>query len=259
MSSFILNSVVIAVFAGVLLPLVGSFALLKKSTFFGAGIAHTAFAGAAFGIAFGLEPLWTAMLFAVASSIGIWYFARKGKLSHDASIGIFFSVSMALGILFLSRTGNYAADAMTYLVGNVLAVTHADIAVVATVLLLVLAGVIAFWKELYLFTLSEELARASGLNIDIISFWIMLFMAVAVVVTLKAIGTLLVFGLLVMPPAAAYRLARRFSSMIIYAVAIGVISGLLGTAVSVQFDAPTGPMIVLFAFAIMATVHMVRR
>ncbi len=251
MSNFIVNAIVVAVLIGVLLPLVGSFTLLRKSSFFGAGIAHTAFAGAAFGIAFGIEPLITAMLFAILSAIGIWYFTKKGKLTHDASIGVFFSVSMALGILFLSRTGNYAADAMSYLVGNVLAVTQSDIIVVAITLALILIGVILFWKELFLSTLSEELARASGLHVDLISFGITMAMTVSVVVTLKAVGTLLLFGLLVMPAAAAYQLTRRLSAMILAACGIGVFSGVVGTLISIHVDLPTGPMIVITAFAIM--------
>ncbi len=251
MSSFIVNAIVIAVLVGALLPLVGSFALLRKSTFFGAGIAHTAFAGAAFGIAFGIEPLWTAMLFALVSAVGIWYFTLKGKLTHDASIGVFFSVSMAFGILFLSRTGNYAADAMTYLVGNVLAVTSQDIVVVAVTLVVIALAVVVFWKELFLATLSEELARASGLRVEVISFGVTIGMTVAVVVTLKAVGTLLLFGLLVMPAAAAYQLTRRLSSMILLACGFGVVSGLIGTLISIQVDLPTGPMIVITAFIIM--------
>ncbi len=259
MSSFILNALLISVLVGVLLPIVGSFAFLRKSTFFGAGMAHTAFAGAAMGIALGIEPLLTATLFAIVSAIGIWYLTKSKKLTQDASIGVFFSVSMALGILFLSRTGNYASDAMTYLVGNVLAVTDTDIAAVFAVLLFVIAAVLMFWKELFLSTLSEELAKASGLKVDIISLWTMIIMSVAVVVTLKAVGTLLLFGLLVMPAAAAYQLTRRLASMIVVASLIGVFSGLVGTILSIYLDLPTGPMIVLVAFVLMAIAYRVKR
>ena len=101
---------------GTILPLVGTFALLKRSTFLGAGMAHTAFAGVAFGILLGLNPIITALITTAIASTFIWHWTRKGRISHDTGIGIFFSVSMALAVLFFSLSKSQT-DALGFLFG----------------------------------------------------------------------------------------------------------------------------------------------
>ncbi len=232
---------------GTILPLVGTFALLKRSTFLGAGMAHTAFAGVAFGILLGLNPIITALITTAIASTFIWHWTRKGRISHDTGIGIFFSVSMALAVLFFSLSKSQT-DALGFLFGNVLSVTGSDLNILVIISLVVIGFIVLFWKELFFITLSEELALASGIPVEPISFAMLLAMSFAIVVSLRAVGTLLVFGLLVIPSAASYQLTSRLASMVRLAVAIGVVSAIGGLTISIFFNLPAGPVAVLLSF-----------
>jgi len=249
--SVIRKAFVASVLVGLLLPLVGNFALMTRTAFLGAGIAHIAFAGVAFGIMLSFSPLLGAFLFALLSVAFIWYAEKRNWITYDVGMSILFSFFMALAILFLGLTKQYSGEAMSYLFGSVLTVSTVDIILLFITVLLFSIFVGVFYKELFHIILSRDLALASGLPVDTFTFLMLLFMTISIVVSMKAVGALLVFGLLVMPSAAAYRLTFRFHIMILLSLLFGLISSIAGFFISLTLDIPSGAAIVIIAFLLL--------
>ncbi|RKZ04929.1 MAG: metal ABC transporter permease [Candidatus Hydrothermota bacterium] len=235
---------------GLLLPLSGSFAVVRKSAFLGAGVAHIAFSGVAFGLMISSPPILWAFIFSVLASVLIWHGGKSKRMDYDLSIGILFSLAMALGILFLGISKKYGSEALGYLFGNILTTTKGDLYTLGFLLFLLLLFYLAFYKELFFMSFNEELAEASGINVSLFSLLLLLSMTFSVVASLKAVGALLVFGLLVMPAAAAYQLTYDFKKMIALSLLFGLISSVGGIAFSIFIDVPSGATVVILAFVI---------
>lgn len=236
--------------AGILLPLLGTFAVLRKNAFLGAGIAHIAFAGVTFGFLISYSPLLWGFLFTWLATGFIWHGTRKGILEYELGMGIFFSLAMALALLFLGLLSSYRADALLYLFGSVIATTTQDVAVLAFFTILTIVVFWVFYKEFFYITFHEELAEAGGINVDLFSSILLFFTSSAIVASLKAVGALLVFGLLVIPAASAYQLTYKFGKMIFISIVFGLISSFGGLFASLLLDIPSGAAIVILSFLI---------
>ncbi|WP_457567542.1 metal ABC transporter permease [Desulfurobacterium sp.] len=248
-----------AVLSGVICSLVGVYVFLRKMSFIGAGLAHIAFAGIAFGLFLGSFPLLWGFIFAFVASSAIWFFGYRGRLTFDATIGILFATSMGLAVLFLGISGKYKSEALSYLFGSPLMVGSVDVSVLALTAAILVTVSVLFYKELYLTVFSEEIAKASGIPVEKITFVAMTFITVAVVGAMKAVGALLVFSLLVMPPASAYEVAGSFDKMLMVSVVFGFIAAFLGVFLSLTFNIPSGSTITLVSFLLFLLSYAKRR
>jgi len=166
-------------------------------------------------------------------------------MSEDTVIGTFFSASMALGVVLLGLARSYTADLMSYLFGNILAITETDLWLLGGLTVLVLLFVSLFFKELLTMTFDEELAQADGLPVGPLYFGLLTAIALTVVVTVKAVGLVLSSALLVIPAATGFELAKDFRGMLAISVATGVIGSVAGLVVSFYLDVASGATIVL--------------
>ncbi|RKQ63637.1 zinc transport system permease protein [Thermovibrio guaymasensis] len=247
---FGVKALISAVLTGLTCSAVGSYVILRKMSFAGAGLAHIALAGVAFGIFLGVNPTLTALVFSLLSSIIIWFFQLKRGLHFDATMGALFATSVALAVIFLSLSGAYGSSALSYLFGSPLSVTDVDLLLLTVTTLIVFSFFFIFWREIYLISFSQEIAKASGYKVELITFLMSLLIALVVTFSLKAVGALLVFSLLVMPAASAFRLAGSYSKFFTLTVLFGFLSSLLGILVSFSLDAPSGATITLVSFLI---------
>ncbi len=255
MSIFMLPAVqralISSLIVGILLPIVGTYTVMRKSAFLGAGVAHIAFAGVAFGFFVHFSPLFFASLFALIGSLFLWYGKRRGLLEEDATIGILFAVAMALAVIFLGKAKAYGTEALSYLFGNLLAVSKGDIWPLVGVTLVAVLFVFLFYKELFFITFSEELARAQQVPVDSLSLFLLLITAMSIVFSLKAVGALLVFGLLVAPPAAALQWTYRMDVVLLLSVLYGALSSIVGITSSIFFDLSASSAAVIVSFLIL--------
>ncbi|WP_457679786.1 metal ABC transporter permease [Thermovibrio sp.] len=239
-----------ALLTGLTCSAVGSYVVLRKMSFAGAGLAHVALAGVAFGILAGLNPTFSALVFTTIASVIIWFFQSKKGLHFDATMGILFATSMALAVLFLSLSGAYGSQALSYLFGSPLSATGFDLVFLLILTLSVFAFYLFFWREIYLITFSREIAKASGYKVELITLFMSLLISWVITLSLKAVGALLVFSLLVMPAASAFKVARSYRSFFLLSVIFGFLSSFLGILVSFTLDAPSGATITLVSFLI---------
>jgi zinc transport system permease protein len=170
---------------------------------------------------------------------------QKDLLSNDAILGIFSHIALSIGIVVLGFVGDANTDYFAYLFGDILSITSNDIYWIFTVMVIVLSLLVMNWKKLLLLTLNEELATAEGLNKVFYELLFMFLIALAVSVSVRIVGVLLITSLLIMPPAIARSFSKSPLIMIISSVAVSVITVLLGLYASIEFDVATGPAIVI--------------
>lgn len=248
--AFMQRALIAAVLVGILCSVIGTYVVLKRLAFIGAGISHSAFGGVGLGYLLGLSPIGIAIPFSLAVAMAIGWVSRKGKVSEDTAIGIFFASTMALGVLFIGLKEGYNVDLFGYLFGSILSVSSSDIWIILGLGLGVVGVVLLLFKEFFFMSFDEEMAAVSGLPVNRLYFLLLGLMALTVILSIKIVGIILVEALLVIPAAASFQLTRNFVRMMLLSVFFGVVSGVAGLFISYYADLASGATIVLTAAAI---------
>jgi len=247
---FMQRSLLAAMLVGAMCSVIGVFVVLRGLAFVGAGTAHAAFAGVALAYLVGLPPLPLAIGFGLATVWLTGVMEEKGRMKLDVSIGILYTATMALAILFIGLMKGYNAEVYGYLFGSVLSVTPEELGIILALSLLVLGAILAFSKELYFIAFDQEMAEASGVPARRIFYLLLTLVALTVVVSLKTVGAILVFAMVLIPASTAYQLTHSLSHMTAYSVGIGISCATGGVMLSYLWDLPSGPAIVLLATAV---------
>ncbi len=248
--AFVQRAVLASLLVGTSCSLVGVYVVLRGLAFIGAGISHAAFGGVALGFLLGWNPLLTAVGFCLATTGAIHATSQAGRMRLDSSIGIYYALTMALGVLFVGLMRSYDARLYGYLFGNILSVTRFDLAIIAALTSVVVVTVAVFFKEFQLLSFDPEMAEALGLRAGALSFVMLLLVALTIVLSLDAVGVMLVFALVVTPASAAYQLTYNYRALFALSVLFGNLSCLVGLALSYWLDVPSGATIVLTASAL---------
>lgn len=244
---FMQNAFLAGMMLSFVLAVVSFFVVLRRLSFIGVGVAHSAFGGVALGALLGISPTLTAIGFAVVVSNAIGYIGKKGRLGTDTAIGIFFPLAMAMGVIFIGMSDQYNVDLFGYLFGNILAITRQDLMITAVLGGLVLLSTVLFFKELLFVAYDREVAFVSGMPVAFLDHFFLTILALSVVISMKIIGIILVSALLVIPGAAASQITRRYHSMIAFSILIALISTSGGLIISYYADLPSGATIVTLA------------
>lgn len=244
--SFLQRALVTSILVGVICGLVGVFIILRQLVFMGAGIAHASFAGGALGILIGVNPFLTIFMFGAGSALTIGFINEKGYVEdNNVAVGIIFSFTMALAVLFISLIQTYNAGVNAILFGNVLVVTTEDLVLLILFSIFILGIIYFMKKELFFMTFDEEMASATGLPIRFLSYLFLILISLAIVVSLKAIGAILVFAMIVTPAAAAYQWSYKINRIILLSILFGAFSSFLGLFFSYELDLPSGATITI--------------
>jgi ABC-type Mn2+/Zn2+ transport system permease subunit len=244
---FMQRSLLAAAMVGGLCSVIGVFVVLRGLAFVGAGTSHAAFAGVALGYLMGWPPLGLAILFGLATVWITGWVEEKGRMKLDVSIGILYTTTMALAILFIGLMKGYNAEVYGYLFGSVLSVTNEELRIIGGLSILVLGLILLFSKELYFIAFDQEMAEASGIPARKIFFLLLTLVALTVVVSLKTVGAILVFAMILIPASTAYQLTSSLMTLTLYSVIIGITTSVAGVLISATWDVPSGPAIVLLA------------
>jgi ABC-type Mn2+/Zn2+ transport system permease subunit len=244
---FMQRSLLAAAIVGGLCSVIGVFVVLRGLAFVGAGTSHAAFAGVALGYLTGWPPLLLAILFGLATVWITGWVEERGRMKLDVSIGILYTTTMALAILFIGLMKTYNAEVYGYLFGSVLSVTNEELRVIGGLSIAVSGLVFLFSKELYFIAFDQEMAEASGVPARRMFFLLLTLVALTVVVSLKTVGAILVFAMILIPASTAYQLTHSLTTLTVYSVLIGVTTAVSGVVISAVWDIPSGPAIVLLA------------
>ncbi|HJP35866.1 MAG TPA: metal ABC transporter permease [Gammaproteobacteria bacterium] len=256
---FMQRALIGGVLVGILASYFGPFIVQRRIAFLGSGLAHASFGGVALGIMLGAQPLWVAAPFTVVVAAAIVWVQKSAGLAADTAIGIFFAVSMALGIVFVYRTDGFHASVETYLFASILGINRADLWTIVGVTAIVAATGPLWWRRWAYATFDESLAKADRLPVERDDYLLAVTLAVAVVVSIKVVGIILMAAFLVIPAATARLTASTFTAMTGFSMAFGVTSVIGGLYISYYADVPTGPAIILLQAALFAVVLFVRK
>ena len=243
---FMINAFAASGIAAILAGTVGYFLVMRGQTFAGHALSHIGFAGATGSGLIGLDPLWGMLGFTVAAGGGIGFLGET-ITTRDVAIGIVLSLALGFGLLFLHYYTSFAAQATALLFGNVLAVERSTIAILACMALATLVGLAAISRPLVFASLQPELAEAKGVPLRLVSIAFLAIVAIAVSECAQIVGVLLVFTLMVGPPAAAQRLTSRLWNGIGLSAALALAEAWLGITLAFYTDWPVSFCIALLS------------
>jgi manganese/iron transport system permease protein len=244
---------------GLVCAVVGSFMVLRGLAFMGDALSHSAFPGVV--VAYLLKgPFYLgASVAAVGTALAIGWVTRRGRLRGDTAIGVLFAGMFALGIFLFSRIPNYVGDLFGFLFGEVLGISTGDLIALVVLAVIVLTLVALFWKELLYATFDPLGAGAAGLPVGRLDYLFLALIALTIVVSLQAVGIILVVAMLVTPAAIGQLVASSFGRLVVVAVAVGTVAPIVGLYLSYWLDAAAGATIVLVETAVFVVVLVAKR
>lgn len=218
--------------AALMTSVVGTWLVLRGMSFFGDAFVHGVVPGIAAAVVLDINPLLGAAVAAAVMVFAIEVVNRQTVLSEDTSIGLLFVGMLALGVVIISRLDSYSGSLTSILFGDALGVTTSDLYGQAILAVIVIAIALALYRPLLALSFNAEKAQLWGLNPKRTHAALLVLIAAAVIGSYQSVGTLLVFGLLVGPPATASLIARTVPRMMIYAGIIALFSVWLGLTLS---------------------------
>jgi len=240
-----------ALLAGLAVALVsgpmGSFVVWRRMAFFGDTLSHGALLGAALALALDVNLYLAVVVISLVIAAALVALQRQQQIASDTLLGIVAHTTLALGVIALSLEKTVRVNLMAYLFGDLLAVNWSDVIALWCGAVFILALLIWRWRALLSITVNEELAKVEGVAVTRVRLLLMLLLALLVAGALRTVGVLLITALLVIPAAAARRLAHTPEQMALFASLIGSASVVLGLALSWHANTPVGPSIVVAA------------
>jgi zinc/manganese transport system permease protein len=237
------TGIIVAVVAGV----VGYFVVLRSVAFAAHALSHIGFAGATGAVVLGVSPVFGLLAFTIGGAIGI---GTLGKRIHgrDVAIGIVLAWTLGLGVLFLSLYTGYATEAYALLFGQILGISQRDVYITLISAGVTLIAIAFVFRPLLFSSVDEEVAEARGLPVQLLSIAFMVILALAVSEAVQVVGILLVFALLVAPPAITEHITARPGRAIALSVLLALAFTLIGLFISYYVPYPVSFFITTIAF-----------
>jgi manganese/iron transport system permease protein len=247
--AFMQRAILEVAIVGALCGVVGCFVVLRGLAFIGDALAHAVFPGVVLSYMAGRSILVGAFIFGIFTAVGIGILSRSRRVSEDSAIGVLFAAFFALGVVLISRQAGFKKDLGSLLFGNVLGVSQQDVLVTAVVAVAVLAVLFLLLKEFTLVAFDGTMARSVGYPVFALDLLLLLLVTATIVVSLQAVGNILILALIVTPPATARLLTDRLGRMMALGALTAVLSGAIGLFASYHADTAAGGTIVLTATA----------
>jgi len=256
--SFILRGLEAGIIIALIAPVIGIFLVLRRYSLIADTLSHVSLAGVAIGLILNINPLITAIISAVVSSIVIERLRLSKRIFGESALAIFLSGSLALAIILISLNHGFRVDLFNYLFGSITTVRQADVYIIFILGLLVIAGIFAFYKELVYITVDEEAAQVSGISTRLINILLIVFAALTVSLAIPIVGVLLIGALIVIPVVTALQLRKSFKQTIFIAEIVSVFSVTFGIISSFYLNLSAGGVIVLINIIILLLTFIIK-
>ncbi|MDE6417676.1 MAG: metal ABC transporter permease [Duncaniella sp.] len=253
--TFFVNALVGVVLLSIASAMIGTYIVSRRLVSISGGVTHACFGGLGLGYYFGVSPVATAALFAVASSLGVQWVSERHRVREDSAIAVIWALGMAVGTIFIFLTPGYVPELNSFLFGNILTISRADLWVFGgfTGLLILFMG--AFYQRIVICAFDPDFARVRGLPVGFISTAMTVLTAVCIVLTIRLVGVMLLMSMLALPQMTAEVFARRFSSIMWLSILLSLACSLGGLFLGLVVEVPCSALIVL----VMAAVYIVAR
>ncbi len=252
---FMQNALIIGVLVGLLCPVVGSYLTVQRMALLGDVIAHSVLPGLSIAYFFGIDILIGAFISGILGAALISWIRTQSKIKADAAMALTFSSFFALGVLLITVLKN-KIDLDSFLFGDILAASQLDIIKTLIVSFLIFLSIKIFYKELLFFTFDRTGAQAIGLPVNTIHIAFMIAITLTIIVSMQAVGVILVIALMIGPSLSAYLLVKELHHMLLLSSLIGAFSSITGVYLSYYFNLPSGPAIVLVSSSLFLLVFL---
>lgn len=256
--TFIQHALIGSLLASIACGLVGTYIVTRRLVFISGGLTHASFGGIGLGLYTGLPPILSAAVFAVLSAFGVEWLSKRKDMREDSAIAVFWALGMAVGVMFTFLSPGFAPDLSAYLFGNILTITQSDLALLGSVAAVLVIFFALFIHPLTYMAFDPEFARSQGLNVQLLEYVMMMFIALTIVACLRMVGIVLVISLLTIPQMTANLFVHRFHHIIWLSVGIGYVSCLGGLYLSFRENIPSGASIIFFSIIIYAVCKAVK-
>jgi zinc transport system permease protein len=252
MDDFLVRAVLAGLGVAAVAAPLGVFVVWRRMAYFGDTMAHSALLGITLGVLLGVNLDFGVFVVCVATALLLVGLQRRRQLADDTLLGILSHGTLSLGVIAVTFLDSLRLDLISYLFGDILAVSTTDLAWIYGGGALVLIVLAVIWRPLLASVVHEELARVEGVPVTAVRLVFMILMAAVIAAAMKVVGVLLITALLIIPPATARRLACTPEQMAVMAAVAGCAAVGLGLWGSVVYDAPSGPAIVVAALVLFA-------
>lgn len=254
---FMRNAFIVGVLLSVIIPCIGVVMVLKRLSMLGDTLAHVSLAGVAAGLVANVNPVAGAAFFSLLTVFGIEGVRKLFPRYAEISL----AVMMAAGIGIAGVLSGFVKSSISFtsfLFGSIVAVSRQELAIVVVLSVIVLFAFFFLYRELFCITFDEETAKLAGIKAKRINFVFMLITAITISISARTVGALIVSSLMVIPVAAAIRVARSYRQTVIYSVVFGLVSTILGLFISYYADLKPGATMVLVEVALLFLVIIIK-
>lgn len=246
---FFQNALWASLLSAIVCGIVGSYIVVRRIVFISGGITHASFGGLGLGLYLGVNPIITACLTAVLASLGIDRLSRTSKLSEDSAIAGIWALGMALGVLFMHLTPGYTTGLSSYLFGNILLVGFSDLMALLGIAILLIALFAYCYRPILYSIFDSDFAQTRGLNARAWNLALLIVSSIAMVLSIRLVGIMLLMSLLTIPQGIMLRYTSSFKCVLLGSILLNLLGNILGLIVGIQLqDIPTGVLIVLIQF-----------
>ena len=243
---FFRHALATAILISLLAAMAGTYIVSRKIVFIGGGITHASFGGIGMAYYLGINPFAGAAVFAVGTALGIEWISQKGKVREDSAIAILWSLGMAIGIIFVFITPGYTPNLMSFLFGSILSVGMGDIYLLIAAVLIVLACVLVFYRPILYTAFDPEFAKVMGLPVAAFRYLMAIIIALAIVISIRSIGIILVLSMFTIPQITAMLFTQNFARIIPLAALWGITGSVAGLLAAYVLDIPSAASIIFF-------------
>jgi len=249
-----------ALFAGLILAILsgilGVMTIIRRASFYGDAVAHSSLAGVSIGLALGIYPLFTALIYSILIALLLPTLKKKWHLSLDNLLGIVLPISMSFGVLIFSLLPGYQPEMMSFLFGNLLTIQVQEIYLLLFVFIFAVVVFIKFLPKLLITSIDEEYASILGLKVRRLQRLYEVLLAVVIVSGVKLVGVVLINALLIIPASAGKSIASSLKSWLVITPIISLVVVLGGIIISMIIDTPPGATIALFSGLVFIFIQM---
>ncbi len=250
--TFFQNALVGALLASVVCGFVGTYIVTRRLVFISGGITHASFGGIGLGVYLGLNPIVSALVFAVLSAFGIQWMSGRSDVREDSAIAMFWTFGMSVGILCCFLTPGFMPDLPSFLFGSILTIDRADLWLLAAVTAVVIAVFVLFYRTIVSIAFDATFARSQHLPVSLVNYAMMGLIALTIVSTLRMVGIVLAISLLTVPQMTANLFTYSFRRIIVGSIVIGWVDCLVGLTLSYRLNVPSGASIIFSSIIIYA-------
>ena len=256
--SFFQNALIGSVLASIVCGLVGTYIVTRRLTFISGGITHASFGGIGIGVFTGINPILSAMAFAILSAFGVQWISRNKDVRRDSAIAMFWTLGMSVGIICCFLTPGFMPDLPSFLFGSILAIDSADLWLLAGLTAVVALLFTILLRPIQSIAFDSTFARSQHLPVCLLEYLLMTLIAMTIVATLKLVGIVLAISLLTIPQMTANLFTFSYKRMIALSIILGWIDCLLGLYASYLLNVPSGATIIFVSIIIFAIAKVIK-